>query len=484
MVLLAVTIQIAITLAECIFDEEYFAKHYIDIEASRVARAARFENGRLVLDLVNRFPHYVNRHEADYSLRILDLNGEVLVTTNQALIERVAPSRISNTVLHFWLSQFGQGASFHIAGGALETIEGRSVLIEMATLGDPAFVRRHVLLQEFTKDVWIPMLPLVLLTIIVAPYSVHRTLRPLARAAQQADTLKVTDSEARFSLTDLPSEAASFANAINRLMDRVAELVQSQKLFISRAAHELRTPLSIILLELGKIADPRARRVAGDVMDMSNTVNRLLQLARIDAMTELETTDIDLADVTRQVLDKMAPLAEERDVTINLNVVSTETFKGDVTSIYEALRNLVENAIKHTPSGTKVDITCGPDRSWTIEDDGVGIPQDSVQALFEPFHRGSTTGDGTGLGLAIVKQTMDLHNGTIEVSRSSAGGARFSLQFSPRPRDFHVRPGNGPRPSGLGVNPEVTSMQPARIADDGSNAPETVARGTAVRELT
>lgn len=443
-VLLAMTVQVAVTLAECIFDEEYFAKHYVDIEASRVAGAARFENKRLVLDFSNGLSYYTNRYAADYSLRILDLNGEVLLATNEALIERVAPSRAPNSGLSFWLNQFDGHGSFHVAGGALETIGSRSVLVEMATLGDPALVRRHVVMRELVKDVWIPMGPLILFTIIVAPYSVYRTLRPLARGAQQADKLKATDYESRFSLTDLPAEVASFASAINRLMDRVAELVQSQKLFISRAAHELRTPLSIMLLELGKIADPRARRVAADVVDMSNTVTRLLQLARIDAMTEIETADVDLAEVTRRTLDKLVPLARSRGVAIDSKVLSDEIFKGDVTSIYEALRNLVENAIKHTPSGSRISITCGPGLSWTVEDNGVGLPEDNVQVLFEPFQRGRLDGDGAGLGLAIVKQTMELHDGTIEVSRSSMGGAQFSLRFSPAPRAFSRERGDGP----------------------------------------
>jgi signal transduction histidine kinase len=434
-VLLALTIQIAVTLAECLLDEDYYAKHYIEIEASRVAQAAQIENDSLVLDLESWLPHYVNRYAPEYSLRILDMKGGILFATNQALLERIAPSRPPIPGLHFWLGKLDRGKSFHIAGGALAAIDNRDVLVEMATLGDPAFVRMRVLMSEFVKDVWIPMGPLVLLTIIVAPYSVRRTLRPLARAAQQADRLKATDCEARFSLTELPREAASFAAAINRLMDRVAELVQSQKLFISRAAHELRTPLHIMLLELGKIPDPRARRATDDVLDMSNTVDRLLQLARIDTITEFEAADIDLAAITQQALDKLKPLAQARNATISLKVLSPQAFKGDPASIYEALRNLLENAIKHTPPGTRIDITCGPTLSWTIEDNGTGLPEDGMQALFEPFHRGRFNGNGAGLGLAIVKQTMDLHGGIVEVGRSSMGGTLFNLRFSRETQD-------------------------------------------------
>jgi signal transduction histidine kinase len=284
--------------------------------------------------------------------------------------------------------------------------------------------------------------PLVLLTMFIGPYSVYRRLRPLARAAQQADTVMAMDRDARFALSNLPREAASFAAAINRLMDRIGELVQSQKSFISRAAHELRTPLSVMLLELDKIADPRARRLTADVMNMSDIVNRLLELARIDATTELKVVDIDLAVITQRALDGLEPLAQARHTTIKLDVVSPQMFTGDSASIYEALRNLLENAIKHTPSGATIRIKCGPGLAWLVEDDGNGFPEGDVQALFEPFHRGRTNCDGAGLGLSIVKQTMDIHNATIEVGRSAMGGARFCLQFSPGPPDFRARPRN------------------------------------------
>ena len=253
----------------------------------------------------------------------------------------------------------------------------------MATLGDPALVRMRVLIHEFVKDVWIPMGPLVLLTIIIAPYSVYRTLRPLARAAQQADVLKVTDCGARLSLTDLPREAASFATAINRLMGRVGELVQSQKLLISRAAHELRTPLSIILLELGKIADPRARRAIDDVVDMSNTVDRLLQLARIDAMTEFEVAEIDITVITQQALDKLRPLAQARNVTIRLDVLSPQIFRETLhrsTRLFAIFWRTQSNTLLQE-RGFGIDLRAGAFME-KIEDNGAGLPEDNVQALF------------------------------------------------------------------------------------------------------
>ena len=96
-----------------------FRWHYIEIEASRIAEAARIENGSLVLDLVSRLPHYVNRYASDYSLRILDMNGEVLFATNKALLERITPSRIPTPGLTFWLGQLDRGTRSILPAGRL-----------------------------------------------------------------------------------------------------------------------------------------------------------------------------------------------------------------------------------------------------------------------------------------------------------------------------------------------------------------------------
>jgi signal transduction histidine kinase len=103
---------------------------------------------------------------------------------------------------------------------------------------------------------------------------------------------------------------------------------------------------------------------------------------------------------------------------------------GDPNAMLEAVQNLIENAVKHSPPGAKVEVTCGPGRGMTIEDSGPGLTDVDVDRLFEPFHRGKTSAEGVGLGLAIVKAAVALHRGSIEVGQSVLGGARFSLRFA------------------------------------------------------
>jgi signal transduction histidine kinase len=102
---------------------------------------------------------------------------------------------------------------------------------------------------------------------------------------------------------------------------------------------------------------------------------------------------------------------------------------GDAAAIREALRNLIENAIRHTPSGTDRQVTVGPAGSIVVEDNGPGFGTQEIPDLLQPFKKGRDSGEGAGLGLAIVKQAVDLHHGHIEVGRSTTGGAKFSLTF-------------------------------------------------------
>jgi len=95
----------------------------------------------------------------------------------------------------------------------------------------------------------------------------------------------------------------------------------------------------------------------------------------------------------------------------------------------EALRNLIENAIRHTPPGTEIKVTVGPAGSIVVEDNGPGVTAEAIPDLLQPFKKGSTSNEGAGLGLAIVKQAVELHHGHIEVGRSISGGAKFSLTF-------------------------------------------------------
>ncbi len=106
-----------------------------------------------------------------------------------------------------------------------------------------------------------------------------------------------------------------------------------------------------------------------------------------------------------------------------------EPFESQLYSVRDAIVNLIENAIKHSPNGTHIIATCGPGSCVTVEDNGPGFPTGDFENYLEPFYRGNTTVDGSGLGLAIVKKAAELHGGHVKIGTSSTGGALVQICF-------------------------------------------------------
>jgi two-component system OmpR family sensor kinase len=199
----------------------------------------------------------------------------------------------------------------------------------------------------------------------------------------------------------------------------------------ARIVHELGSRLTIVLFELNKISDARARAVEADIAEMSATLYRLMTIACMEISNGVrgEAEMLHLDRIATTVIAKLQPLAEARSCKLSQIANQPEPFSGNHDAVMEAVRNLVENAIKHGPHGNHVLITCGPGHAIAVDDGGPGLKQSDPQRLFQPFERGETVAEGSGLGLTIVKLAIDLHRGSIEICRSSLGGARFALFF-------------------------------------------------------
>jgi signal transduction histidine kinase len=368
--------------------------------------------------------------QSAYGFRVLDETGRVIAGSQAALIEKVSPwSPGSPITTDSWFVRLEHDKTFHFAGGRRLRLGDTDVLVEMMTLGDPEGVHRWVVLHETAEDIWLPILPLALLMPALTIFSIRRALAPLAGAAHGAETINPADPTQRLEVARMPRETAAFASAINRLMDRVGTLVQSQKIFIASAAHELRTPLAVMLLELEKIDDARARRLEQDVKGMAECVNRLVLLARLE-MVQSNPVDLDLGAVAVETIDRLQPWAATQQHRIDLRLNDPRTMRGDRVAVREALANLVENAVKHTPAGTAVSVTVGPGNTITVEDSGPGLATEATEELFQPFRKGNSSTEGAGLGLTIVRQAVELHRGSIQIGRSALGGAMFTLKFA------------------------------------------------------
>jgi signal transduction histidine kinase len=428
--LMLLVLQASIIAIRDYLNETDFHDNYVRGEAQRLANAVRTKGPGLRGALPSQ---YMGRNASAYAFRIVDDHGRVLASHN---FERIAPLSPwpggTSPTQNFWAQQLSAHERMHVAGGLHVRRGDRSIWVELATFGDPDSTYVRHIAQDIFDGFLVPLVPLLLLTIAVAVLSVRSSLRPLVRAADRADEISILERGERLDVTKLPAEAYHFASATNRLLDRVTELVATQRLFIARASHELRTPLSIMMLELDKLPEADAKRLEGDLRAMSHIVDQLLALSRLEAIEKPMMAPIDLCDVVGELVERMAGLAEQANHPMVFDCRRVGRVEADETALREAVRNLIDNAIKHTPAGAAIRVEIAEDAAIAVEDAGHGLDAQAAEEMQLPFRKGATSHEGAGLGLAIVRQAAELHGGRLEIGKSALGGARFVIHLPQR----------------------------------------------------
>jgi len=430
--LLTSLIQLLVISATNYFEYDHLALDHVRYEAQWLAKGIKISGTEALFELPAGMNHYTGEHRSSYAFRVLDAQGRVLGAEQASMFDRVSPWRVSSNegMSGSWFRKLDNDRKFFFAGGQQFRIGEADVLVEVATLGDPRGRHRWIVAYETLEDIWLPTLPFTLLIPIATLVLVRSELNFLNRVAQQAERVDPARPIERLVFAGIPSEAAPFALAINRLVQRVNALLNSHRVFLGSAAHELRTPLAAMLLELEKIDSPRARLLEKDVLAMSESVSRLLTLVRLQASDSPDFVDVDLGAVVWDTVNALGEWVRAQNHEIELRLQDAGTVCGDPVAIREAVRNLVENAVKHTPAGTPICVSVASDGTITVEDGGPGFPAQDWDHFSEPFRRGSDLVDGAGLGLTIVRQAISLHQGSIQVGRSTLGGAMFQLRFA------------------------------------------------------
>ena len=286
--------------------------------------------------------------------------------------------------------------------------------------------------------------PLLILTPLLAFaiwWMVARTLEPIKRTVREVQS-RDADSLAPLVAHDLPLEIAPLIAELNRLLERLAVAFRAQRAFIADAAHELRSPLTALRLQLqllGRAGDDAGRAQAlqrlGAASDRAGTlVQQLLTLARNEpGAAEAALLPLALDATVREALADTGGLAVARGTDLALEAEPDLAIAGDADSLRVLVRNLVDNAVRYAPAGGRVLVRLGRHGDAAlleVEDSGPGIPPEQRERVFDRFHRIEDTKEsGSGLGLAIVKAVAERHHAAIALGASPLGGLKVSVSF-------------------------------------------------------
>jgi two-component system, OmpR family, sensor histidine kinase TctE len=365
---------------------------------------------------------------------IRDKEGRLVEASTPELAAMVVRWPTSDTEpSYFQLSEFGpSGRDYSGISMQLDSAAGPlSVLVAQVSGGDQLV---HSILREFVFDVAWYVPPFVAVALLLAAYSVRRSLRPLRTASGQASGIGPGSISTRLQEADVPTEALLLVVAVNRALDRLEQGFTIQRRFTANAAHELRTPLTIITARLDSLkGNGELSALREEVARKNRLVEQLLCVARLDSVALDVSSWVDLREVAEEVVGSMAHLALATGRTIGLTGADSPVIiTGDPTAIADALRNLVENALAHTAPGSEVIVEVGREGALTVLDSGPGIPVEDRPRIFDRFWRGKgVRTEGAGLGLAIVMEIVKAHGASIAVSDRTPRGARFDVRFRP-----------------------------------------------------
>lgn len=310
---------------------------------------------------------------------------------------------------------------------------------------------RKEMAGESAAKVFPPLLGMVLVIGGLLVFALRRGLQPLDRTAEDVARRSANSLEA-IAMDGAPREIVPLVASINGLMQRLHLAFTAQRRFLADAAHELRTPITALRLQLQwlqRATDEADRRnsmaeLAAGIDRSQRMVEQLLHVARTEPDGEAtRAAALDLADLARSCVSRFSIKADHAGLDLGADAPTAVPVVGDAAQLTVLLDNLIENAVRYTPPGGIVDVSARTEQGrpvLRVTDNGPGIPESERARVFERFHRCETaqgqTRDGSGLGLAIVKAIAERHGAVVELGTPASGaGLEVSVWFAAPPAD-------------------------------------------------
>ena len=299
-------------------------------------------------------------------------------------------------------------------------------------VGQPVAFREDTAKQAGLESLIPTLLRLALIWLLI-PVVVRTAFASLARAAAQAERVGIGHLKP-LDISHVPQEVRPFTDSINRMIARLQVGIEAEKRFIADAAHELRTPIAALQLRMDNIANApdaesrmeREHELREAIVRSGVMIRQLLELARADADLEAGASEtVDVRQLIQHLVADLLPVADSRSIDLGVRqfeLAFVHVREGDLRM---AVRNLVENALRYTSAGGNVDIDVlrqQNDVVIAVTDSGPGIPEASIQRVFDRFYRLQADHvEGSGLGLSIVKAVIEKYQGTVTLANRTDG---------------------------------------------------------------
>ena len=332
-------------------------------------------------------------------------------------------------------------ADINVQGKTWRTF-GVATPTRVIQVAQPRQIRQRLAADAALRSV-APLLFIAPLLALVIWWLAALTLAPLSRVA--AD-VRERDEHSLQPLPGegLPDEVAPLVQSLNALLQRLGVSLNTQRAFVADAAHELRSPLTALKLQLQllqRAPDEASRATAIDALGEGITraarlVEQLLTLARSEPGAPVPApSPIDLSELVRQAVALTLPLANTRGSTLALFADAPVPVHGDAAALTALVRNLADNAVRYSPPNAQVELRVSMEAgapTLQVDDSGPGIPPEDHERVFDRFYR-RAHGDepGSGLGLAIVRSVAEQHGAHVALATSKLGGLQVTVRFAP-----------------------------------------------------
>ena len=410
---------------------------YRNLDLALQVRVAELQNSITVTD-----------HQISFEQKFNDL--VLIYDADSVLLQRLGPN-VRFSIIEKMVQQalFGQSGFL-----TTPTTEGQGVRLYAAPFNLDSRTRVAIIVGRLTSEIQDMLsifrviiiysaLAVVLLAGVGGMFLANRTLQPVDHITDIAREIGEGDLSRRINIQS-EDELGRLASTLNWMIARLEEAFQKQRQFAADASHELRTPLAIIQAESSLALDKKRTQVeyrrsldlvSQEVTYMSEIIGKLLLLARNDAGIEpLNLQEVNVKDLFTELSSDVEALAQEKGVAFNLGPMDNLTVKGDRFRLRQLFLNVLDNAIRYTPSGGTVSsllVRKNGSALVSISDTGMGIPAEDLPFIFDRFYRvdkaRSRPDGGLGLGLAIASSIAKLHGGGIEVESQVGKGSTFQI---------------------------------------------------------